>query len=561
VQVVVGAADADGRREVQVYSRAEEEGSGEGSWVCHAAGTLGGRESAWAPALGAEGAWPPAAAEAVDVEGFYERAGAAGYAYGPAFQGVRALWRDGPDLLAEVELPEAAGEPDGYGIHPALLDAALHPAFLLGQDSDAEETGQIWLPFSWTRVSLHASGATTLRVRLTPLQDGGGEEGELGVRVVLADAVGAPVLNAESVVMRAAEPAQLQAARGGGQDTDGLFAVDWTPLPEPYGAEGTWAVLGAGAGRGAVPESASGSHSPDHSPCHYPDLEALAGAIGAGEPAPTAVLTRLAVSDHGSPASHEDGLRAAQDALTLVQSWLAESRLGETRLVVAVRGANAVDGDGSDVDPAAAGVWGLVRSAQSENPDRFHLLDLGPDTELTSDGVAEAVLRAVAADEPQLAVRDGRALVPRLVRADDGGELEIPREGPWCLGTTGTATLENISALPCPEVLEPLEPGQVRIAVRAAGVNFRDVLVGLGMAPGQTGLGSEGAGVVLEVGAEVTRLSAGDEVMGLFEGAFGSVAVADARMVVGIPEGWSWRAAAAVPVVFSTAWFGLVELA
>ena len=102
--------------------------------------------------------------------------------------------------------------------------------------------------------------------------------------------------------------------------------------------------------------------------------------------------------------------------------------------------------------------------------------------------------------------------------------------------------MDSVTAVPCPEAVGPLAPGQVRLAVRAAGINFRDVLIALGMYPGDGGVfrGSEGAGVVTEVGPGVTGVAAGDRVMGLFEGAFGPVAVADARTVVPIPAGWGF---------------------
>ncbi|MFB9511583.1 SDR family NAD(P)-dependent oxidoreductase, partial [Streptomyces aurantiacus] len=223
------------------------------------------------------------------------------------------------------------------------------------------------------------------------------------------------------------------------------------------------------------------------------------------------------------------------------------------------RGAVAAGGDGGgDVDVSAAAVWGLVRSAQLENPGRFVLLD--------TDGgeLPETVLRRAVEDldEPQLALRSGDVFVPRLTPARPPEEL-VPPVGTsaWRLGAAGTATLDGLAVVDAPEALAPLEPGQVRISVRAAGVNFRDVLIALGMYPDEgTFAGSEGAGHVTEVGPDVTHLSVGDRVMGLFEGAFAPLAVADARMVVPVPEGWSLQEAAAVPVVFLTAWYGLVDL-
>src|SRR5262249_53716254 len=112
-----------------------------------------------------------------------------------------------------------------------------------------------------------------------------------------------------------------------------------------------------------------------------------------------------------------------------------------------------------------------------------------------------------------------------------------------------------------PDAAAPLSPGQVRIAVWAAGVNFRDVLNVLGMYPGNAGpLGGEGAGVVIEVGAGVTDFVPGDRVMGLFPSAFGSVAIADQRTITRIPAGWSFAQAAGVLGVFLTAYYGLVDL-
>ncbi|GAA3354692.1 hypothetical protein GCM10017744_013880 [Streptomyces antimycoticus] len=159
IQVVVGAAAADGRRDVRIYSRPDGEGDAgaDVGWLCHAEGVLSpAPEGAGRSAEGLGGTWPPAGAKPVDLEGFYERSEAAGYAYGPSFQGLRAVWRDGADLLAEVALPEAAGDADGFGIHPALLDAALHPALLLDTGSERERDGggQVLLPFAWNGVSL-----------------------------------------------------------------------------------------------------------------------------------------------------------------------------------------------------------------------------------------------------------------------------------------------------------------------------------------------------------------------------------------------------------------------
>ncbi|MFF3249382.1 SDR family NAD(P)-dependent oxidoreductase, partial [Streptomyces sp. NPDC002870] len=242
--------------------------------------------------------------------------------------------------------------------------------------------------------------------------------------------------------------------------------------------------------------------------------------------------------------------------LGVVQEWLAEERFAGSRLVVVTEGAVAVDHGAPD--PVLAAVWGLVRAARAENPGRFVLVDV--------DGTAESwagLGGALALDEPEFALRGGTVRAPRVARVTSGGPMAIPAaaEGGWRLDIAEKGTLEGLCVTACPEAAGELGTGQVRIAVRAAGVNFRDVLNVLGMYPGEAGLlGLEGAGVVTEVGPGVLGLAVGDRVMGMLSGAFGPVVVADARLVVRIPEGWSFAQAASVPIVFLTAYYALVDL-
>ncbi|MCQ8195389.1 type I polyketide synthase [Streptomyces rugosispiralis] len=593
VQVVVGEAADDGRRDVRVYSRPDRdtETTADPVWVCHAVGVLGPHGE---PAPQPSGAWPPPNAEPVDIDGFYERAEAAGYGYGPAFQGVRKLWRDGADVLAEVALPQAAGDQAGFGIHPALLDAALHPASLLNradrvdrvdqadraawadrpdQPEEQHDDGRVWLPFAWNGVALWAAGATTVRVRLSPCEQGA--DGERALRIAVADAVGDLVLTVDSLVLRPARTDELRTA--GRAAVDGLFTLDWTPLPEPAPGADTGLPQPVAGDGGWV---ALGSEGLDWAPSgvvRHPDLESLVAAIDAGTPVPSVALTAVPASITAVDivAAEADALAAVRRTLDLLRGWLAEPRLAESRLVVVTHGAVAAGGPVAEdpgsgaVDTAGAAVWGLLRSAQAENPDRFILLDRDPHGAPGPDeigaAVLDGVLRAVALDEPQVAVGPGRVWAPRLLRAGGPGSggLVGPVAHPgWRLAVEGASTVDNVTPVPCPEVLEPLRPGEVRIAVHAAGMNFRDALIVVGMYPGGGVFrGSEGAGVVVDIGPEVTGLAVGDRVMGLFEGAFGPWAVADARMVVPIPDGWSFRQAAAVPVVFLTAWYGLVDLA
>jgi NADPH:quinone reductase-like Zn-dependent oxidoreductase/aryl carrier-like protein len=241
--------------------------------------------------------------------------------------------------------------------------------------------------------------------------------------------------------------------------------------------------------------------------------------------------------------------------LTLVQRWLSDEGLAETRLAVVTRGAVAA-GPGEVPDPVSAPLWGLLRAAQAENPDRIVLVD--------HDGRPEslAVIAAAAGHgEPELAVRAGELLAPRLARLNTD-DLTVPADAPaWKLENTAHGMLGGLTLAAVPEASTPPAPGEIRVAVRAAGLNFRDALIAAGMYPDDKAtMGGEGAGVVIEVGAGVTDLAPGDRVMGLIDGSLGSVAVTDRRLVTRMPDGWSFAEAASVPIVFLTALYGLVDL-
>jgi polyketide synthase 12 len=252
---------------------------------------------------------------------------------------------------------------------------------------------------------------------------------------------------------------------------------------------------------------------------------------------------------------------ASTDAgvLGCLQRFLAEEALTESTLVILTRLAQDTGSGESVASLPGASVWGLVRSAQTEHPGRFRLLDL--DDEPASWARLPDLLDI---DEDQLAVRGGAQLVPRMTAAPRGNnQIEPPAVGAHRLGIPDKGTLENLTWIPCPEVQAPLTSGQVRIAVQAAGLNFRDVTIALGLVDRtaiDAGLGSEGAGTVLEVADDVTDLSPGDRVTGLFSGSFGHVAVADHRMVMPFPDTWSYAEAASVPAAFLTAYYALFRV-
>ncbi|MEY6564241.1 SDR family NAD(P)-dependent oxidoreductase, partial [Streptomyces sp. PGLac3x] len=535
VQVVVGAPDDTGTRSITFYSRPSD--AVDAPWSRHADGFLAVEErtdSFEAPV------WPPADAVSVEFDGDYSRTG-----YGPSFQGLRQVWLRGEEAFVEVALPEeVAGDAQYFGMHPALLDAVQHANGYLGVGSEENPL----LPFAWNGVSLHARGATTLRVRITRL-------GDESVRLTAVDAEGVPVLCAESLVLRAPTVPSAPVATGGQEP---VFRLDWTAAPAVKPTEGlTAATLGEDVfGVGTTLASLTELTGPDAEPSAAPDF-VLVPLAGAGDAAGAE-----------DPDAHGADVPAAVHALTtrtldLLQQWQAADRLARSRLVFVTTGAVAAHGTETVRDLAAGAAWGLVRSAQSENPDRFVLLDLdGADAPDTLRALLPDLPGLLGSGDAQFAVREGTALVGRLERLTTAPGLLAPTGTPWRLDTTGKGSLDNLVLAPCPEVLQPLGAHEVRIDVEAAGLNFRDVLNALGMYPGESGpMGTEAAGVVTAVGEAVTGLAPGDRVLGTVPGGFGPVVVADQHYLTHVPEGWTMRDAASVPLVFLTALYAFRDLA
>ncbi|MFD0686282.1 type I polyketide synthase [Actinomadura fibrosa] len=397
VQLVTGPPAEKGEVAVTIRARTD------GSWTDHAVGSLAPGS---APPAGTEASWPPGSSVPVDLTGHYDRLADLGLTYGPAFRGLSAAWRRGPEVHAEVRLPERV-DPAGFLLHPALLDAALHT---LGLDPFAPEGTA--LPFSWSDVSRFGTGGRVVRARFT-----GAGSGE--VTVALTDESGAAVADIGSLALR-----PVSADRPGRS-----AALNDGELLRP-----TWEALD-GLGESAAPADCAvigtlGTALREHS--------GPAALRNGGGPAPRVVFAPV-VSDGSGPAAAHD---VAHRVLEMLREWLADDRLLDSRLVIMTQGAiAAVPGD-TVADLAASTVWGLVRSAQAEHPGQFVLLD-------TDDSAASraALLAVPAADEPQLVLREGRAHRPGPLRpvAADGDSPGLGPEG-TVLITGGTGTLGSLVA-------------------------------------------------------------------------------------------------------------------
>ncbi|MFJ5264997.1 type I polyketide synthase [Streptomyces sp. NPDC088387] len=427
LQVVVDAPDESGTHHVSVHSRPDQSDD----WTLHAAGRLS--PSHTAPAEDAT-PWPPAGAERLELGSFYEDLADRGYHYGPVFQGLTSAWRAGSDLLAEVILPEDA-DADSYGIHPALLDAALHVALVDMADPGED---QVRLPFAFNGVELHASGASVARVRVQTI-------GTNTVSLTLVDVAGRTVASVESLVSRSVKGTPQT---GGAGDT--LYQLDWKPVSdavvEPNPGNLRWAVLepaDAEVLHAVKGIAAAGFDSAD--------LDGLTARLDAGGSAP-----EVLVLAPPSPGDVDDDLAAAvrdvtADTLSVVRRWLADERFGDSRLVCVTRGAIPLAGE-ELTDLRHAALWGLLRSAAAEHPGRFALVDVDG-----SDATWDVLATAVASGHEQLAVRSGVLLAPTLApalapaeTAPTGPESTDPADVRLDAGTVlvtgGTGTLGGLVA-------------------------------------------------------------------------------------------------------------------
>ncbi|MEU6126890.1 type I polyketide synthase, partial [Streptomyces sp. NPDC047123] len=397
VQLALTAPDATGRRTLTVHTRpaddtdTTDDPAGDG-WRRHATGILTAGPAP-APAAPGPATWPPADATPLDIDALYDRLDAQGYRYGPAFRAVHAAWRHGDDLYADIRLAdEQRTDAGAFALHPALLDAALHAVDELYQDTQDTTEPPVRLPFSFNDVRHHATGATHLRAHLAP-------RGDDQLRLTLTDTEGAPVATVGTLQLRLVPADRWHAARPA--STPPLHHLHWQPLPLPGTTTdtATWATLGpddAGLGPAA----------------HHPDLAALTAAVADGRPVPDVVLATLPAED--TRADIPARLRArTRHALDLVRAWCATDALPGARLVLLTDRAVTTRADDPPAALTTAPVWGLVRAAQAEQPDRILLVDTDQDT-ASRHALPAALTAATAGGETQLALRAGTALVPRL---------------------------------------------------------------------------------------------------------------------------------------------------
>ncbi|MFJ5740642.1 type I polyketide synthase [Streptomyces microflavus] len=507
IQATVGDPDAHGRRPFAFYSQPEDTDEPL-TWQQHGTGECVTRARVGGALPPDIDNWPVPEAQALDIEAFYGRALANGLDYGPAFRGLRELTsRDGV-YYARVSLPDAL-DPAGHGLHPSLFDAALQ-VVVAGLMEAGAAPGPL-VPFIWSDVELFRAAGRELTVRVS--FESGGNEDLAPATVWLADPAGHPV----------ARIGRLKFQRGrrrGHPFAEHLYRVGFEPVhhvAETSDPAGTLVVgdaeLAAGLGADVVP-----------------DLDALVKRLDARADTPRRLL--FALPDRASGQWH-DAERSAAEALRTLQVCLGDARLQSAELVWITRDAVSSSPDDQVENWAHAAVWGMVRTARTEQPERvLRLIDLDP-------GAPDFRLLARVIEtggEPECVLRGETAHVPRArPTVEEVDALVLPDEGSWHLHQREDDQLDVIAATHDEGAPEPVAPGEVRVEVRAAGVS-----------PGHAQV-LEFAGIVMEVGSGVTSVHAGDQVMGSAAAALGNQIGVDAATLRPMPTNLTFAQAAADP--------------
>ncbi|KUJ69524.1 hypothetical protein ACZ90_11120 [Streptomyces albus subsp. albus] len=617
LQLVV-AAGASGSGGFRLFSR-DGEGGAEQEWTEVASGRFGAPAADGTPGgtlegrSGADAGEPLTAVrarctETVDRAEHYAALRRAGLEYGPAFQGLRSLWRGEREAVARLRAPEElAADRDPYTVHPALLDACLQ---VLAQAlaADPEAGSAVHLPVGAGRFDVPVGRAQPVWAHADVTRAVRRDDEITGGRVVLYGESGERIGTVDGITLR-----RLEGSATGDRVGEALLRVGWRRADEgpdaagaPLGADGGWWLLLADrqrvtdslraelAGRGAacVAVTAGGGYQrlgPDRfeiAPHRPEDFTALLADLTRSRPERCAGVVHAWNLDippderAGADGGAADP-RAALDlgthsVLHLVQALAGGIRADAPRLVVLTRGTQQVAGDAEPPRPAGpvaqSAVWGLMRVVAMEHAElRPVAVDLDPADPGGETGLLLAELAGPARDT-QVALRGGARYVPALepwlppapagtpwprrpFDAGRDGNLRILAEEPGILGSL-TPTVWHRT---------PPGPGQVEIEVTAAGLNFSDVLKAMdicpGVPPGVTPLGAECAGRVLAVGEGVADLRVGDEVMAVAPSAMAAFATTERELVAPKPAGLGDERAAAIPIAFLTAVYGLEYLA
>ncbi|MEP7271143.1 MAG: SDR family NAD(P)-dependent oxidoreductase [Acidobacteriota bacterium] len=585
IQVVM-KAESEGDYALRVYS---EETEGDGRWVLHASakGKKADRteESEWESLDDVRARCN----EVVNVSDLYEMYEGRGLEYGEGFRPIRELWRAEGESLAVLTLPEGL-DAEGYRLHPVILDGSLQALGAIF--SGKEAGGETFLPVGMKRLRVFAKPGEKVWVHAMIQQ---GEAKTLTAELRIYSEEGQPVgLAAGLESRRATREAVLQNAQEPMENW--LYEVDWRPGEIQASTEkeeaGSWLILSDAGGLGEGLRRALSARG-ETVTLLRPGVEFNAATDGEITiNANSSADYRLVIQSIKENTTRFRGVvnlwsldpqRSTKDisaaevensieqgckgTLNLVQALAGAGLAHSPRLWTMTRGTQPIAGPPGVDGVLQSSLWGMTRVVSIENPQlTCTLIDL--DQIVQADEGAALLEELLSSDrEGEIGYRKGQRYVARLVRygqarggASTENLLTIPQQGSYELAAPDTGDLDLLAV----RSINRRQPGrkEIEVEVRAISLNFKDVLNAMKLYPGDAGsLGSECAGVVVAVGKDVTDFVVGDEVLVMTPGSFRKHLTVNAVLAVKKPAGLSFEAAATVPVVFLTAYYGLHHLA
>jgi len=559
-----------------------------GPWHLHATGQIhtGGPQSSLPERLEQVKA---RCTQPLSVADHYRRFSDEGIAYGPAFQGLAQLMQGQGQSLGFLRASETvAAQLSDYRLHPGWFDASLQTAAALLPTASGQET---LLPVGIKRLQISGGCVPVLWSHARLHAAGHGNDGH-ALDFCLYDDSGRVVVQVDGFAVQRATRATL--LEGAAKDAAALYTVSWPAVPLAQHAgelTGRWLIFADAAGLGektaqalkaqgaqtalVYPGQAYGRQSADRyqlNPLAPEAFQRLQADTFDGRGCQAVIhLWSLDSGVQTDLAAIEQGqILGCASVLHLVQA-LGRSAF-RPRIWLLTRGAQA---GGDRPHPVAAhqsALWGLARVLTLEHPEfQSVCIDLDPHTDADEGRrlLAELAQRATPDGEDRILYRNGVRCAARLVPAGHGTTAK-PETPSQRIGIQSYGIIENLALGPMTR--RPPGKGEVQIAVRATGLNFRDVLRALGMLKAyepqlqnaaDVRFGFECAGTVSAVGDNVQGLAVGDEVIaGLtVEGSLGSYVTVDAAGVVIKPAGMRPEEAATIPLAFLTAYYGLERLA
>jgi len=578
---------------LQIYSRA---GAAQGEWTRHAVAVVPQDGSGPAQRMPLEKIRARCSEEATDA--CYPFLARHGIEVGTTFQNVKRLWLGEREAFGELVLHESLAEEfSQYQFHPAFLDGCfqLFLGTLFHAVKDDGRKGTTYLPVKIDRLRIHERPTPRMlcHARLNRLDDD-----VLEGDIETLDEAGNVLVEIRGFRCQAVERAKADVSQN---LEDWLYEFQWQAQPHKQprggsdfvfpGGKGSWLLFAGGAAGETLRDllAAHGQHPVLVSAGdRYDRLEDRHFQVRPERPEDFRELMETVRREGGDCRGivHLWGLEASEPAaespesaqclgsvaaLHMVQAVAKVDWEEPPRLWLVTRGTQAVGAETGPVAIAQSPLWGLGRVMANEHPElRPTLVDLGPEASPLEIGALFEELRSDE-DEEEIALRGGERFVRRLNRfprkTSDSAlpeKVKAAEHQPFYLANSRSGVLDHLALTETTR--RAPGPGEVEIEVRAAGLNFMDVLKAMGLYPADDvretlWLGSECAGRIVAVGDGVGEYAVGDEVVVLAPGCFRSFVTIDAHLAAPKPPHLSFEEATTIPLVFLTAYYGLHELA